>query len=39
MTLNTHTLANRIYAFHADDVYDQNFADIKSTAVDAPHFF
>jgi hypothetical protein len=32
-----HTLANRRYGILADDVYDQNFVEIKSTAVEGAH--
>ncbi len=32
-----HNLANRRYGTLADDVYDQNFVEIKSTAVEGAH--
>jgi hypothetical protein len=32
-----HTLANRRYGTLADDLYDQNFVEIKSTAVEGAH--
>jgi hypothetical protein len=33
----THTLANGRYGILADDLYDQNFVEIKSTAVEGSH--
>jgi hypothetical protein len=33
-----HTLANRRYGILADDLYDQNFVEIKSTAVEGAHW-
>jgi hypothetical protein len=32
-----HTLANRRYGILADDVYDQNFVEIKGTTVEGSH--
>jgi hypothetical protein len=32
-----HTLANRRYGILADDVYDQNFVEIKGTVVEGSH--
>ncbi len=37
MKAYAHNLANRRYALLADDVYDQNFVEIKSTAVEGAH--
>jgi hypothetical protein len=32
-----HTLANRRYGTLADDLYDQNFVEIKATAIEGSH--
>jgi hypothetical protein len=37
MTVSTHTLAGRGYGTLADDLYDQNFEEVKSTTIEGSH--